>query len=379
IDNGEDLYTIWLSIWADDVSGAQSKQYQKHINIYMFNANLPGRLLQQEYFIRFISTSPNASALEQFRPIISDLKSTHLSPVRCINVATQRPCSFIILIANLPADNPQQSEETSHIGHGGLCKCRECTVGREKGFTATPDGYYEFYEASHLKLPGPPRDVNQIRACVLEQIRLATLGVESHVSSLQTSTGVKDKIAQHWIDILISNSRAMQAAEPEKCKNIISDELLAWLGTQTELPYNPLLNVEFLDPSQDTLVEILHTILLGIEKYAWYELHSNWSTHQQDLFTVRLQATNTDALNIPPIRAAYIMQYRNGLIGKHFKTLMQTSIFHIHDLVSPEQFKMVQAIGELGPVLWASSIDNMDLYLVRIDMRLIASSCSDVD
>lgn len=80
--------------------------------------------------------------------------------------------------------------------------------------------------------------------CVLEQIRLATYGVESHVSSLQTNTGVKDKIAQHWIEILISKSREMQSANPEKCKNTISDELLAWLGMQTDLPYNPLLDVE---------------------------------------------------------------------------------------------------------------------------------------
>lgn len=74
IDNGEDLYTIWLPIWADDVSGARSKQYQKHINLYMSNANLPGRLLQQEYFVRFISTSPHASALEQFKPVIAQIR-----------------------------------------------------------------------------------------------------------------------------------------------------------------------------------------------------------------------------------------------------------------------------------------------------------------
>lgn len=77
-------------------------------------------------------------------------RSTHISPVQCINAATQRPCSFIILIADLPADNPQQSEESSHIGHGGLCKCRQCLAGREKGFTATPNSYHEFYEVSRL-------------------------------------------------------------------------------------------------------------------------------------------------------------------------------------------------------------------------------------
>ena len=114
------------------------------------------------------------------------------------------------------------------------------------------------------------------------------------------------------------------------------------------------------------MVEILHTVLLGVDKYAWYDLHTNWNSAQQDLFTVRLQSTNTDGLKIPPIRAAYMMQYRNNLIGKHFKTLMQTSAFHLQDLVSHEQFVLVRTLGELAPVLWASSIDDMDQYLVCI-------------
>lgn len=79
---------------------------------------------------------------------------------------------------------------------------------------------------------------------------------------------------------------------------------------------------------------------------------------------VRLQSTDIDGLTVPPIRASYLMQYRNGLIGKHFKTLMQTLIFHIHDLVTPEQFTLVKAIGSLGSLLWVSEIDNMKAYIV---------------
>jgi hypothetical protein len=86
--------------------------------------------------------------------------------------------------------------------------------------------------------------VDQIWNCVLEQIRLATLGVESHIEMLQTNTSVKDKIAQHWIDILIKESRQLQGMQPSKCLDEISSELLEWLKTQTNQPYNPLLHVE---------------------------------------------------------------------------------------------------------------------------------------
>ncbi|KAJ7165790.1 hypothetical protein C8R46DRAFT_900279 [Mycena filopes] len=369
IDQGEDLFTVWVPVWADDVSGARSKQYQKHINVYTANANLPGQLLQQEYFVRFVSTSPHAGALEQLKVVVDQVKSTHRQPVLTYNAETKRPCGFRLNVPDGPADNPQQAEEASHIGHQGNFFCRRCHVGGTSEEKECPNGYHSFYE------PGQPRNVEDIRSCVLSQLSLATYGVASHVEALQTSTGTKDKIAQYWIDILIEKARERHTAHPGRPVHEISNELMVWLAKQTTQPYNPLLDLPFFDPSQDTLVEILHTILLGDAKYTWYELHHNWTTVQQDIFTVRLQATNLDGLRVPPIRAAYMMQYRNGLIGKHFKTLMQTMIFHIHDIVTPEQFTLVRALRELGPLLWMAVIDNLEEYL--IDLQILIDNLLD--
>lgn len=69
-----DIYVVMAPIWADDVSGNRSKQYNKHMNMYMANSNIPGRLLQQEYFVRFVSTSPNASSPEQFAAVRDQIK-----------------------------------------------------------------------------------------------------------------------------------------------------------------------------------------------------------------------------------------------------------------------------------------------------------------
>jgi hypothetical protein len=111
-------------------------------------------------------------------------------------------------------------------------------------------------------------------------------------------------------------------------------------------------------------VEILHTILLGIIKYVWYMFHTSLTDEQKNLFVVRLQSTNLDGLNVPPLRAVYIMQYRQNLIGKHFKTLMQTMVFHVHDLVTPAQFELIKAVGELSSLLWVLEIDDLDQFLV---------------
>ncbi len=61
------------------------------------------------------------------------------------------------------------------------------------------------------------------------------------------------------------------------------------------------------------------------------------------------------------------MQYANGLIGKHFKTLMQTAAFHAQDITSEPQLTLIKAIGELGALLWMAEIDGLDEYLVRHD------------
>ena len=70
---GRHVYNINMMTWSDDVSGNRTKQYNAHTNVYLANLNLPHKLLQQEYFVRFCSTSPEASALEQFDALCSDL------------------------------------------------------------------------------------------------------------------------------------------------------------------------------------------------------------------------------------------------------------------------------------------------------------------
>ncbi|KAF7366089.1 hypothetical protein MVEN_00485200 [Mycena venus] len=77
-----------------------------------------------------------------------------------------------------------------------------------------------------------------------------------------------------------------------------------------------------------------------------------------------------DGLTIPPIQAAYMMQYKNGLIGKHFKTLMQTMVFHLHGLVSEDIFKLVKAVSALGSVLWVHEIDNMKEYTEHLTILI---------
>ena len=134
-------------------------------------------------------------------------------------------------------------------------------------------------------------------------------------------------------------------------------------------PLKHVFLVTGLDVHRDTAVELLHTYLLGLDKYLWHTAHTAWDNAQRELMGIRLQSSSVDGLSIPPVRGHYMVQYRNNLIGKHFKTLQQVGVFHLHSQLSKQQhgsllLDLWKATGELGALLFYHSIDDMDTYLV---------------
>ncbi|KAJ7237918.1 hypothetical protein B0H12DRAFT_1254515 [Mycena haematopus] len=366
VGEDEDLFVVMAAPWADDVSGNKSKQYNKHMNMYTGNGCLPGRLLQQEYHVHYVSTSPNASSAEQFSAFRDHVRSTEKEPVRCYNAATNRVSRFIIRVPGLPADNPQQSEE-----HPIWAAMRTSLAENETE---------EIYHQCHLA--GAARDAGEIRESLEEQLRLSMLGDPKAVTEHQRATGTKDKVAQYWIDILLAKSQAMKAENRQRKEDDIALELKTWLDSQPGDKMNPLLNILGLDPAQDTPVELLHTILLGVIKYIWHHLNTNrWSDEDRHLLAIRLQSTDLTGLTVPPVRAGYMIQYKNNLIGKHFKTLMQILAFHLHGISTPEEFALVKAAGDLGARLWVPEIDDMDQYLdqLKIAVANLLDAFDDVD
>ncbi|KAJ7859305.1 hypothetical protein B0H14DRAFT_3084960 [Mycena olivaceomarginata] len=313
----------FIDYFSDDVSGNKSKSWNKHWNAYMMHRNLPRQILQQEFHIHFISTSPNASVSEQFREFKQAVEETHTDPVETRDEAGNTSC-FCIYINAGPSDNPMQSEVSAHIGGKGNCMCRKCRVGGTQKDKVSDMGYHALFEA------GVPRTKELILGELKKQVKMACSGVIKHVKDLQTETGVKDVYTQFYID------------------GTLKLRLIQWTVDNGDNIYSPFFAMK------DTPIELLHTILLGIIKYVWHV--------RKQTYSMRLQSTNTDGLSVHAIRASYIMQYAGSLIGRQFKTIAQVNIFHIRDLLSA--------------LLWFPEIRNLEEYryhlLVHADEDVVA-------
>jgi hypothetical protein len=88
------------------------------------------------------------------------------------------------------------------------------------------------------------RNAEETRKCLQRQLDLACFGVEKPISEMQTATGTKDKIAQHWIEILLQKSREMKTKEPNRPMASIAAEVKEWFETQPGDKMNPLLSID---------------------------------------------------------------------------------------------------------------------------------------
>ncbi|KAJ7277334.1 hypothetical protein C8J57DRAFT_1060971, partial [Mycena rebaudengoi] len=369
IAGGDPLYCSFVDYFGDDVSGNRTKSWNKHWNAYMTHRNLPRKLLQQEFHVHFISTSPNASVSEQFREFESAVKSTHTNPVR-VRDESGDTTAFCIHVNAGPSDNPMQSEVSAHIGGKGNRFCRKCEVGGTQAEKATNEGYHALFEA------GIPRTKEKILAELERQVKLACTGVAKHVKESQTETGVKDMYTQYWIDDLITRFKSLKTEDSDRSDREIQEELIQWTVDNRDKIYSAFLTTKGFDPTKDTPVEILHTILLGIVKYIWHVSHTPWSAEKKQLYSRHLQSTETDGLSIHAIRANYIMQYAGSLIGRQLKTIAQTNVFHVHGLVPESHFMAWKATGELSVLLWFPEIRNLAQY--RADLKVAVANVLDI-
>ncbi|KAJ7811767.1 hypothetical protein B0H13DRAFT_2472436 [Mycena leptocephala] len=330
IAKGDPFYTILVDYFSDDVSGNRSKSWNKHWNAYMTNRSLPRQLLQHEFYV-------------------------HLSRHRNMPVSQNS------------SGNSRKSSSRNLQLHGRSCKLSmpEMQSGGNKQDKATDEGYHAMFSC------GEPRSKATILETVQKMIELACKGNETELKKMYTASGIKDKYTEYWINDILSQFK--KQVDSGVSKETVTEALKKWVEDNRKTIYSAFLTTDVLsgfDPPRDTPIELLHTILLGVLKYLWHSTHMSWTPDQKKTFELRLQAAETSGLSIEGIRAGYIVQYANSLIGRQFKVLLQCAVFQIYDLVDENHFRAWKAVGELAALLWFPEIVDMEGYCADLHVAI---------
>ncbi|KAI8452885.1 hypothetical protein BY996DRAFT_6415116 [Phakopsora pachyrhizi] len=102
-----------LLFYADDTSGNVSKQWNKHISIFMSLAGLPPKLSNQEFNKLFFATSNIASALELAAPVFEELNKLSASGFTAFYCSIQEDVLVLPVALLFMADSPMHAEITS--------------------------------------------------------------------------------------------------------------------------------------------------------------------------------------------------------------------------------------------------------------------------
>ncbi|KZV81638.1 hypothetical protein EXIGLDRAFT_628172, partial [Exidia glandulosa HHB12029] len=368
---------VWL--YGDDTSGNQSKKWNKHNSLLFTLAGLPRAHAQKEFHIHFLTTSNLAPPMEMLDAIVSQFEEGQETGIWAYDCHENELVLLIPSVFAMLGDNPMQSEFCCHIGMRGRFFCRSCLVeGKARKATAgDPDGDGESDAASSGGESAASHGSTASEASVASQRSNAAPASKKFKETLQqmvdrvrrftkftklkTAHGLKDTFfepfAHKLFDALKKKRGGARSRAAEAFKTSLPPDLLG-----------PLWRLDELDPHQDTPVEILHVVLLGIIKYFWRDAVKNQckSAQSRAELIARLNSFDTSGLGIPPLRGETLVTYAGSLVGRDFRAIAQSAPFVLHGLVNDDCYRAWTYLANLVPQIWQPEIVDMDAYLERL-------------
>ncbi|EGO30827.1 hypothetical protein SERLADRAFT_404828 [Serpula lacrymans var. lacrymans S7.9] len=203
---------------------------------------------------------------------------------------------------------------------------RTCKVGGTQAQKKTDKGYQNIFRCQEAQTP------QEMQAQILQQLDYSLESSETEkVKVAGTNSGICDSntasIIQHLLVLgkQLRKYNSVKTDIPEtEVRLQLEWELESLLDDSTiEDHINPLLGMPGVNIHQDNPTKVLHTV--GVVKYFWAQ--------------------------------------KDGLIGKHFKSLAQVMPYLIYDLVLQDVLNGWCVIGNLVVLLRHTKIDNAEVYL----------------
>lgn len=128
--NGNMIWHLPICLYADDTSGNQSKQWNKHNSIYFTFAGLSPAHTNQEYNTHFITTSNVCTALELAEQVVDEMNHISTEGFTAYDSLICQEVLVMSVVLCFLADSPMHAEVTSTPNPGTSNNpCRVCHLG----------------------------------------------------------------------------------------------------------------------------------------------------------------------------------------------------------------------------------------------------------
>ncbi|KAH9823863.1 hypothetical protein DFH28DRAFT_921384 [Melampsora americana] len=133
-------------------------------------------------------------------------------------------------------------------------------------------------------------------------------------------------------------------------------------------------NTKSFNGHQDTPVETLHVVLLGITKYLFCdtmnELSLKRGSKKFNDISAQWKSFDIKGLNTPPILPNTLITFYQSLVGKEFRTVLQTVPFVLFEHISIEKRKIWTSLCLLASYIFQTKIHNIEFYLKELDAHI---------
>ncbi|KAH9811918.1 hypothetical protein DFH28DRAFT_931583 [Melampsora americana] len=346
---GKIIRHVPLTLYSDDTSGNVSKKFNKHMSIYFTLSGLPPVWSNQEYNTHFLATTNCASAPELFDKVVDDINVLGRDGFTAYDhLLGQEVMAMVVVLCHL-GDSPMHAEICNTKNPANtLTPCRMCDLHALRQVDKQSEGFVRDFVGI---------DLSGYKEC----LHLA------HDTLLQKELPLRD-----WFVTCKRTREIWHAAQNRNSKKLVDD-----LGRKYGL--QDTLNEHFIQMVQagfnghlDTPVEILHVILLGVVKYLYRDTMKTIkpgkpSARKYHDLSARWRSFNRKGLNMPPIQPNTLLQFFQSLVGKEFRTVLQTVPFVIYDLVTDEMRHLWASLCQLGSYVFQTEISNVEIYLKDLD------------
>ncbi|KAH9810013.1 hypothetical protein DFH28DRAFT_1132572 [Melampsora americana] len=335
--HGRAIKHIPIALYSDDTSGNVSKKWNKHMSIFFTLAGLPPKMTNQEYNIHFLATSNCASVLDLLDEVVEDI-NVHASEgfVTYDQMSGTDVLVMVVVLCHL-GDSPMHAEISNTTNPANtLTPCRMCDLSVARMADKKSLEYVSAFVGLSLeghKQESPKRDWDLTRARTHDIWVTATgqrPSAKRVIEDKRRQFGLRDSV----LDGFLAKVWAFDSPENDGVKELC-DHLHREFGARM---FNPMLRLKGFDGHQDTPVETLHVVLLGITKYLFRDTMKNLgilnpSSRKYINISARWRAFNTKGLNLPPIVPNTLIQFYQSLVGKDFQTVLQSLPFVLFDFI----------------------------------------------